>query len=185
MRRPFAELALAGALSLACGHHADARDPGQRADICLIAGDSIALDIARHAPQCAADAKIGIGSAAIVARVHPAPLVVISAGSNDPDNPRLVRNLTEIRVRAGFSRVVWGHARQRRRGGGGRCGGASRRRPHGRVRAGPRPSASAMSALPCRCDLRAGQVKTHRRLSECPRRGGASIENRVPQPKGA
>ena len=107
MRRPFAELALAGALSLACGHVASARGPGQARPSCLIAGDSIALDIAHYAPQCAADAKIGIGSAAIVARVHPAPLVVISAGSNDPDNPRLVRNLTEIRVRAGFSRVVW------------------------------------------------------------------------------
>jgi hypothetical protein len=40
-------------------------------------------------------------------RVRPAPLVVISAGSNDPDNPRLVANLTAIRQRAGSSRVVW------------------------------------------------------------------------------
>ena len=100
-------LALAGALSLAYTHSASAHDSGQARPACLIAGDSIALDIAHHAPQCAADAKIGIGSAAVVARVHPAPLVVISAGSNDPDNPRLVRNLTEIRVRAGFSKVVW------------------------------------------------------------------------------
>ncbi len=108
MRSLFAALAIAGALSLACvSSDASARDSGQARPACLIAGDSIAVDIAHHAPQCATDAKIGIGSAAIVARVHPAPLVVVSAGSNDPDNPRLVRNLTEIRVRAGFSKVVW------------------------------------------------------------------------------
>jgi hypothetical protein len=74
---------------------------------CLIAGDSIALDVAHNARRCASNAKIGISSAAVVPRVHPAPLVIISAGSNDPDNPRLERNLTEIRQRAGSSKVVW------------------------------------------------------------------------------
>jgi hypothetical protein len=74
---------------------------------CLVAGDSIALDVARYAPRCAADARIGIGSAAIVARVRPAPLVVISAGSNDPGNPHLLRNLVAMRVRAAVSTVVW------------------------------------------------------------------------------
>ena len=74
---------------------------------CLIAGDSIALALARDAPLCAVDAEVGIGSAAVAARVRPVPLVVVSAGSNDPDNPRLVRNLLEIRIRAGVSPVVW------------------------------------------------------------------------------
>jgi hypothetical protein len=74
---------------------------------CLIAGDSIALDLGRAAHRCAVDAKIGIGSAAIVKRVRPAPLVVVSAGSNDPDNPRLVRNLESMRARAGTGRVIW------------------------------------------------------------------------------
>jgi hypothetical protein len=101
------ELALAGALPLACAHGASARNSGQNHSVCFVVGDSIALDIAHYAPQCAANARSGIGSTAIVARVRPAPLVVISAGSNDPGNPRLVRNLIEIRVRAGFSMVVW------------------------------------------------------------------------------
>ncbi len=106
MRRIDATLALAGALSLACGHSAVAADLGQPAG-CLVAGDSIAVDVGRYAPQCATDARIGIGSAAIVARVRPARLVVISAGSNDPDNPRLADNLERMRVRAGAARVVW------------------------------------------------------------------------------
>jgi hypothetical protein len=79
----------------------------QAASSCLIAGDSIALDVGRYAPNCALDARIGIGSAAIIARVRPATLVVVSAGSNDPDNPRLVRNLEAMRARAGQGRVVW------------------------------------------------------------------------------
>lgn len=75
---------------------------------CRVSGDSIAIDIGHFAPRgCVIDAKIGIGSAAIIARVKPADLVVISAGSNDPDNPNLARNLVEMRARAQNSRVVW------------------------------------------------------------------------------
>src|SRR5712675_531166 len=59
-----------------------------RAASCLIAGDSIAVEVGRFVP-CTIDAKVGIGSAAIVARVRPATTVVISSGSNDPFNPRL------------------------------------------------------------------------------------------------
>ena len=110
MRLADATLALAGALALVLGHSAGAADLGQPAPIpvpCLVVGDSIALDIGRYAPRCASDARIGIGSAAIVLRVRPARLVVISAGSNDPDNPRLAANLERMRLRAGAARVVW------------------------------------------------------------------------------
>jgi hypothetical protein len=106
MRPIDATLALAGALSLACSHGAGAADLGQPTG-CLIAGDSIALDVGRYAPYCATDARIGIGSGAIISRVRPARLVVISAGSNDPDNPRLADNLERMRARAGAARVAW------------------------------------------------------------------------------
>jgi hypothetical protein len=96
MKTLLAALALLASGAPACAQHP-----------CLIAGDSIAVDIGRHAPQCVTDARIGIGSAAIVARVTPARLVVISAGSNDPDNPRLAKNLEAMRARAGDARVVW------------------------------------------------------------------------------
>ena len=74
--------------------------------ICAIIGDSIAIDAGRHIPQCIHDAKIGIGSAAIIGRVHDADLVVISAGSNDPHNPRLAANLRTIRAKI-TGHVLW------------------------------------------------------------------------------
>lgn len=75
---------------------------------CLVSGDSIALGLGQAlAGRCSVDAKIGIGSAAIVSRVRTAGLVVISAGSNDPRNPRLVENLEAARQRAGAARVLW------------------------------------------------------------------------------
>jgi hypothetical protein len=73
---------------------------------CLVAGDSIALMVAAFV-SCTVDAKVGIGSAAIVARVRPATIVVISAGSNDPRNPRLADNLRAARRKAGDSKVIW------------------------------------------------------------------------------
>jgi hypothetical protein len=73
---------------------------------CLVAGDSIALMVAAFV-SCGVDARIGIGSAAIVARVRPASIVVISSGSNDPHNPRLADNLRAARQKAGDSKVIW------------------------------------------------------------------------------
>jgi len=73
---------------------------------CLIAGDSIAVGVAPYLPKCTVNAKIGIPSAAIIGRTEAANVLVVSAGSNDPHNPRLVDNLKHIRERA-TGRVIW------------------------------------------------------------------------------
>jgi hypothetical protein len=73
---------------------------------CAVIGDSIAVDVGRAMPQCAMNAKIGIGSAAIIGRVVAADLTVISAGSNDPLNPALASNLESMRNRC-KGRVIW------------------------------------------------------------------------------
>jgi len=80
---------------------------------CVIVGDSIAVGTATaeglkpsRRPPCTMDAKIGIPSGQIVGRVHAADLLVISAGSNDPDNPKLERNLRAIRAKA-TGKVLW------------------------------------------------------------------------------
>jgi hypothetical protein len=86
---------------------------------CFIVGDSIALGTATaeglkpsHKPACNYDAKIGIPSAQVVGKVRTndyartADLVVVSAGSNDPYNPRLANNLQAIRDHLGH-RVLW------------------------------------------------------------------------------
>ena len=73
---------------------------------CAVIGDSIAVDLGLALPDCAMHARIGIGSAAIVGLVERADLIVISAGSNDPDNPALARNLEAIRARCP-GRVLW------------------------------------------------------------------------------
>ena len=72
---------------------------------CLIAGDSIAVGIGQHLRQCVTNAKVGISSAAVIQRVGNANLLIVSAGSNDPRNPRLEANLKAIRARA--DRVIW------------------------------------------------------------------------------
>lgn len=74
--------------------------------ICLVAGDSIAVDVATRFPQCQVDAKIGVGSANIIGRVKNRDVVVISAGSNDPDNPKLVSNLERMRAKV-TGTVIW------------------------------------------------------------------------------
>jgi hypothetical protein len=75
---------------------------------CFIFGDSIAVGLAAVL-GCASNAQVGLPSSAIVQRAPFAyyDLVVISAGTNDPFNARLPRNLTMMReyVRAGH--VVW------------------------------------------------------------------------------
>lgn len=80
---------------------------------CAIVGDSIAVGTAQAEslpaklrPPCTMDAKIGIPSAQVIGRVHSADLLVVSAGSNDPDNPRLEQNLRAIRAKA-TGKVLW------------------------------------------------------------------------------
>jgi hypothetical protein len=75
---------------------------------CAVIGDSIAEMVAPFLPECTHNTRIGISSAAVLARVlaEPAPYSVriISAGSNDPNNPRLPDNLRAIRARGP---VIW------------------------------------------------------------------------------
>lgn len=73
---------------------------------CAIVGDSIAVGAGKYLRSCKLNAKIGIPSGAIIARVDPsAEINVVSAGSNDPDNPALRGNLERIRERA--HRMIW------------------------------------------------------------------------------
>lgn len=80
-----------------------ARDTGRT---CAIVGDSIAVEAAQYLRDCKLNAKIGIPSGAVIARVDPsAEINVVSAGSNDPEEPNLRANLERIRERA--KRTIW------------------------------------------------------------------------------
>jgi hypothetical protein len=75
---------------------------------CAIIGDSIAVDLRSYFRECRTDAKIGIGTKAIAARVSGrADLIVVSAGSNDYLTPGLLARLQGLRARAGAARVIW------------------------------------------------------------------------------
>jgi len=75
---------------------------------CVLVGDSIAADLRGFFPECSVDTKIGIGTAAIAARMpHGADLIVVSAGSNDYLTPGLLARLQKLRARAGEARVIW------------------------------------------------------------------------------
>ena len=75
---------------------------------CAVVGDSIAADLRGFFRECRTDAKIGIGTAAIISRVpRDAGLVVVSAGSNDYSTPGLLARLQALRSRAGSARVIW------------------------------------------------------------------------------
>ena len=78
------------------------------AGTCAIAGDSIAFGLGQQMKQCQTNAKVGIPSSQIIDRVPTGHfgMVIISAGSNDPDNPRLADNLTTMRRRVGGG-VTW------------------------------------------------------------------------------
>jgi hypothetical protein len=73
---------------------------------CAVVGDSIAVGAGQYMEACRVNAKIGIQSKAVIARVNSVVHVnVVSAGSNDPANPNLRSNLERIRSRA--HRVIW------------------------------------------------------------------------------
>jgi hypothetical protein len=81
--------------------------PAAAADTsCAVVGDSIAADLALHMQACLSDALGGIPSTNVIGRVHPADVLFVSVGSNDPNNPRLEDNLEAIRAKAS-ARVVW------------------------------------------------------------------------------
>jgi uncharacterized protein with von Willebrand factor type A (vWA) domain len=74
----------------------------------FVAGDSIALGTAQ-ALHWQHDAKVGAPSSDIIHRVPHGTFheLVLSAGSNDPRNPRLAANLETMRRRATGGGVVW------------------------------------------------------------------------------
>jgi uncharacterized protein with von Willebrand factor type A (vWA) domain len=73
---------------------------------CAVVGDSIAVGAGKYMRACKVNAKIGISSSAVIDRVDSlADVNVVSAGSNDPDNPNLRANLERIRSRA--KRMIW------------------------------------------------------------------------------
>jgi len=74
---------------------------------CAVIGDSIADMVQDFLPECDHNTKVGISSAAVLARVlaeKPRSVIIVSAGSNDPTNPRLVANLAAIRA---HGPVIW------------------------------------------------------------------------------
>lgn len=75
---------------------------------CVALGDSIAVGISQHS-QCRKAAIVGVPSAKILtmAKNVSADTVVISAGSNDPNNPSLRGNLYNIRKSVKAKRVIW------------------------------------------------------------------------------
>jgi hypothetical protein len=73
---------------------------------CAIIGDSIAVGVGHVIEECLTDAKGGIPSIDVIARVHPVDVLFVSAGSNDPRNPELEGNLKTIRAKASAT-VVW------------------------------------------------------------------------------
>lgn len=75
---------------------------------CVALGDSIAVGISQHS-RCRKAAIVGVPSAKILtmAKNVSADTVVISAGSNDPHNPKLKSNLIGIRQSINTKRVIW------------------------------------------------------------------------------
>lgn len=75
---------------------------------CSAVGDSIAVGLAA-AMHCVPYAKVGRSSGTQAAIMHSvsASLVIISLGSNDPSNPRLLQNLRSVRSKIAGKRVVW------------------------------------------------------------------------------
>lgn len=78
---------------------------------CLILGDSIAVGIAQHRPECIAYAKVGINSKNWVnkniTKDLSANTVVISLGSNDFKNTNTLKELFTIREVVTAKHVYW------------------------------------------------------------------------------
>ena len=75
---------------------------------CAVIGDSIAVGLGGYFRECRTDAKIGIGTKAIAARMTGrADVIILSAGSNDYATPGLLGRLKALRSRARSARVIW------------------------------------------------------------------------------
>ena len=75
---------------------------------CIAVGDSIAVGTGQ-AMHCTVRAHVGWSSSKIVTLSNgvKAELCIISAGSNDPKNPKLIVNLKKIRNNLDCNKVVW------------------------------------------------------------------------------
>jgi lysophospholipase L1-like esterase len=78
---------------------------------CLILGDSIAVGIAQHRPECVTYATVGINSRKFVdhhiAGDLNANTVVISLGANDSKNIQTLKELFALRQVIGSKHVIW------------------------------------------------------------------------------
>jgi hypothetical protein len=75
---------------------------------CAVIGDSIAVDLRPFFRECRFAVQIGIGTAAINARMPgSADVIVVSAGTNDYLTPGLLARLQALRSHAGAARVIW------------------------------------------------------------------------------
>lgn len=74
---------------------------------CVAIGDSIAVGVGQ-ALHCSIHAKVGASSTAIVSYARGNGFCIVSAGSNDPHNPNLRRNLEKIRSNLNpCDKIIW------------------------------------------------------------------------------
>jgi hypothetical protein len=78
---------------------------------CLIIGDSIAVGISQHRPECLSHARVGITSSAwnkkFLPRVIGAETTVISLGSNDWNPDVSLNELIILREKVKSKKVFW------------------------------------------------------------------------------
>lgn len=78
---------------------------------CLIVGDSIAVGVHQHRPECAVYAKVGINSRdwnnKYLGKDLAANTVIISLGSNDHRGIKTAAELLDLRQTIKAARVVW------------------------------------------------------------------------------
>ncbi|SNY91459.1 hypothetical protein SAMN04515647_1680 [Cohaesibacter sp. ES.047] len=88
--------------------------PAPKPKTCFLVGDSIGVGLSWYLKTCPASAKVGLSSNAVLKRTEPADVLIVSAGSNDPDNKRLEANLKAIRDKSGAATVIWIEPRHKR-----------------------------------------------------------------------
>jgi hypothetical protein len=77
---------------------------------CAYIGDSIAVGLQQLDNECAIHARVGAGSGFITQRYtgnNSTDYVVISMGSNDPNNPALAENARALRRSLRAAVVIW------------------------------------------------------------------------------
>jgi len=78
---------------------------------CMIIGDSIAVGVAMHRPECEVHAKVGLSSVQFgttyADKILEAKTVIISVGSNDHQYVPTNYELLKIRGRISADRVYW------------------------------------------------------------------------------